>query len=268
MGRDFEAEEVNRRHWDEVAPVHARAYDTAPLLSGGHLLDPVQVRELGDLRGRRVLHLQCHIGTDTLSLARLGAEVTGVDFSRESLRAAADLSERTGLRARFVESAVFDLPAVLDETFDMVYTSIGVLCWISDIDLWGRTVHRFLEPGGFLYLMESHPFLNVFDDESEGLRVRHGYFAEGRAVEWPAGWPDYADESYIAGSPTMEFQWTLSQVHNALADAGLRIRFIHEFDFLHWKALPDMVKGADGLWRLPEPSDRIPLLFSLKAEKS
>jgi SAM-dependent methyltransferase len=264
MSRDFRAEEVNRRHWDEIAPVHGRAYNTAPLLSGGHLLDPVQVGELGDLTGKRLLHLQCHIGTDTLSLARLGAGVTGVDISGESLKVARDLSQRTGIPARFIETPIFDLPSVLDETFDVVYTSIGVLCWVSDIREWGRLVVRCLEPGGFLYLMDSHPFMHVFDDEADGLQVRHTYFA-GDAVEWPPDWPDYADPGYISKTPTLEFQWTISDIHNALVEAGLRIEFIHEFDFLHWKALPAMVEGEDGMWRLPEHFARIPLLFSMRA---
>lgn len=260
------AEEVNRAHWDEVAPVHGRAYDTAAIVSGGISLDSVQVAELGDLSGRRLLHLQCHIGTDSLSLARLGADVTGVDFSGKSLDVARDLARRTGLPARFIESPVFDLPGVLDETFDVVYTSIGVLCWISDISLWGRLVARYLSPGGFFYIMESHPVLSVFDDEAEGLVARNPYFREG-PVEWPAGFPDYADGTYLTGSPTLEFPWTLSRIVCSLIEAGMRIDFLHEFDFIHWKALPSMIECGDGMWRLPEPLDRIPLLMSLRASK-
>jgi len=267
MNRDFAAEEINKRHWDEVAPVHGRAYDTSSLLAGGHRLDPVQVEELGDLRGKKTLHLQCHIGTDTLSLARLGAEVTGIDISGESLKVARDLAEKTGLKARFIETALFDLPEVLDETFDMVYTSIGVLCWVSDIREWGRIISRYLERGGKFYLMESHPFLHVFDDELTGLNVKHRYFKNGMATDWPGNWPDYADENYIAKHPTREFTWTVSDIHNSLVDAGLSIEFIHEFDFIHWKALESMVCGKDGMWRLPEPLDRIPVLFSLRAVK-
>jgi len=266
VARDFEAERVNLRHWDEVAPVHGRAYDTSTLLSGGHSLDPVQVGELGDIRGKRLLHLQCHIGTDTLSLARLGAVVTGVDFSGKSLEIARDLSVRTGLPARFIESPLFDLPGVLDETFDVVYTSIGVLCWNSDIDMWGRLVARYLAPGGTFYIMESHPFLDVFDDEADGLQVRNPYFPSG-PVEWPADFPDYADGSYLTKNPTLEFQWPLSRIAGSLIDAGLSIRFLHEFDFIHWKALPSMEEGDDGMWRLPGNLARIPLLFSMKADK-
>lgn len=265
MSRNFEAEETNKRHWDDVAPVHGRAYNTDPLLSGGHLLDPVQVEELGAIAGKKLLHLQCHIGTDSLSLARLGAEVTGVDFSGESLKVARELAKRSGLEARFIETALFDLPDVLDETFDMVYTSLGVLNWISDIRQWALIISRYLEPGGVLYLMESHPFMHVFDDETDGLSVRHSYFSGGEAIEWPGDWPDYADSSYISSHPTMEFLWTISQIHNSLVDAGLRIQFIHEFDFMHWKGLASMERCEDGMWRLPDPLARIPLLFSLKA---
>jgi len=267
MARDFKAEEINRKHWDEVAPVHSRSYDIQSLMPGGHHLDPVQVKELGDLSGKKLLHLQCHIGTDTLSLARLGAEVTGIDISGESIRAACGLSSRTGLKARFIQTPLFDLPEALDETFDMVYTSIGVLCWVSDIEMWGKLIASYLKPGGKLYLMESHPFMHVFDDETTGLKVRYKYFSKGTPHDWPGNWPDYSDENYIVRSPTREFQWTISEVVNSLLNAGLKLDFLHEYDFLHWKGLESMVKCQDGYWRLPEPLNRIPILFSLMAGK-
>lgn len=265
MARDRKAEEINRRHWDEIAPIHGRSYDLDSLLAGGHHLDPVQVAELGDIMGKTLLHLQCHIGTDTLSLARLGAAVTGIDISGESLKVARELSRRTGLPARFIQTPLFDLPVALDEKFDIVYTSIGVLCWVSDIGMWAETVARYLAPGGFFYLMESHPFMNVFDDESPGLQVRYPYFTQGKPTDWPGNWPDYSDGEYTVKSPTREFQWTISEVFTALVDAGLRVKSMSEHDFLHWKGLESMERCRDGYWRLPEPLNRIPLLFSLKA---
>jgi len=266
--RDLLAEEINLKHWDEVAPVHGRSYDIESLLKGGHRLDPVQVKELGDTTGKTLLHLQCHIGTDTLSLVRLGAEVTGIDISGESLKVARELAKRTGLQARFIQTPLFDLPEKLTETFDIVYTSIGVLCWVSDIERWAGIVSRYLKPGGTFYLMESHPFMNVFDDENSGLHVKHPYFTDGRPTEWPGDWPDYADENYIVKSPTREFLWPISEIHNSLVNAGLTIAYIHEFDFIHWKALESMEKGEDGFWRLPEHLNKIPVLFSLKASKN
>ena len=265
MARDKTAEEINRKHWDEVASVHGNSYELGSLLNGGHHLDPVQVKELGDLTGKSLLHLQCHIGTDTLSLARLGAEVTGIDISGESLKVAENLAARTRLCARFIQTPLFDLPEVLHERFDIVYTSIGVLCWVSDIDLWARTLAGYLKPGGFFYLMESHPFMNVFDDEITGLHVKYPYFTGGSPTDWPGDYPDYSDENYIVKHPSREFQWTVSEILNALLNAGLRISFLNEHDFLHWKGLESMDRCADGYWRLPEPFNRIPVLFSLKA---
>ena len=265
MARDRKAEEINRKHWDEVAPVHGKSYELDSLLGGGHHLDPVQVKELGDLTGKKLLHLQCHIGTDTLSLARLGAEVTGMDISGESLKVAEELAAKTGLPARFIQTPLFDLPEVLNEKFDMVYTSIGVLCWVSDINLWAGTVARYLKPGGVFYLMESHPFMHVFDDEIKGLHVKYPYFTGGKPTDWPGDWPDYSDEDYVVKNPTREFQWTISEVLCALLDAGLHISFLHEHDFLHWKGLESMERCSDGYWRLPEPLNRIPVLYSLKA---
>lgn len=147
-----------------------------------------------------------------------------------------------------------------------MYTSIGVLCWISDIRLWGRIVARYLKNRGNFYIMESHPFMHVFDDETTGLHVRYPYFAGGTHFDWPGGYGDYSSDDYIVRNPSREFQWTLSEVTGSLIDAGLSIRFIHEHDFLHWKGLESMERCDDGYWRLPEPLNRIPLLFSLMAE--
>ncbi|MBN1435243.1 class I SAM-dependent methyltransferase [Candidatus Fermentibacterales bacterium] len=263
--RNREAETGNRRHWDELADVHAGSYDLSPLCSGGHMLDPLQLEEVGDVSGRSLLHLQCHIGSDTLSWARLGAAVTGVDISGESLRHASMLSERTGLRARFIRSSVYDLDDCLSERFDIVYTSMGVLCWLSDLTEWARIIEGHLVPGGFLYLLESHPFLSAFDDESDGLVVRYGYFHDEEPVNWTDSHPDYSDASYTVRTPSWEWTWSLSDVINAVIDAGLRIEFIHEHEWIAWRHVPCLARSADGLYRMPEGMPRLPLMFSLKA---
>jgi SAM-dependent methyltransferase len=259
------AEGGNREHWDELAEVHYDSYDYRKLLEGGQLLDSVQLEEVGEVTGRSLLHLQCHIGTDTLSWARLGAEVTGVDISPVSLRMAANLAARTGLEGRFIEASLFDLPDKLDDSFDIVYTSIGVLCWLSDLNAWARIIHRYLKPGGFFYIMESHPFLNIFDDESPGLVVRYPYFHGDDPHNWPGNYPDYSDEGYIVKSPSWEWNWSLGDIVNSLIDAGLKLEFVHEHDFIHWKALPIMVKSENGYWRMPESMDVLPLVFSIRA---
>ncbi|MEN8209501.1 MAG: class I SAM-dependent methyltransferase [Candidatus Fermentibacteria bacterium] len=265
MKRYFEAEEGNRVHWDELAGVHAESYDYRELVRGGHVMDHIQTGEVGEVRNSSLLHLQCHIGTDTLSWARLGAYVTGVDISPLSLRVAQRLAKKAGLNARFIESSVYDLPDRLDETFDIVYTSIGVLCWLSDLKSWAEIIRRYLKPGGFFYMMESHPFLWVFDNESDGLVVRDPYFHGEAPCKWPADYPDYSDSDYIVKSPSWEWQWTMGEILNALIESGLKIDFLHEHSVIPWKALPSMIKGDNGFWRLPEEMDKLPLMFSLKA---
>jgi SAM-dependent methyltransferase len=265
MGRYREAEEGNRKHWDELAEVHARSYNCEPLLKGGHVLDEVQVREVGDVKGKSLLHLQCHIGTDTLSWARLGARVTGVDISPASLRAARALAGRAGLSGRFIESSLYDLEEKLDEKFDVVYTSVGVLCWLSDLEEWGRLIKGYLKPGGVFYIMESHPFLYVFDDDADELRVRYGYFHEDDPNEWEGDYPDYDDGDYMVQSPSWEWQWSMGDIVNSLIKSGLRLEFLHEHTTMPWKALPCMVQSGEGRWKLPEGIDVLPLMFSIRA---
>jgi SAM-dependent methyltransferase len=266
VNRHLEAEDQNRRHWDELAEVHIRSYDLRPLTGGGHVLDPVQVEEVSDVRGKRLLHLQCHIGSDTLSWARLGAVVTGVDISPVSLAKARELSGRCGLEARFLESAILDLPGVLDEAFDIVYTSEGVLCWNSDLREWARIIYRYLKPGGFFYIQESHPFTNILDDEAEGISVASPYWGKPEPEEWPGDYPDYSDPGYRVRNGSREWIWTVEEIICSLVDAGLRIEFFHEFDHLAWKAIPCMVR--EGQWyRLPEGVPRLPMMFTLKARK-
>ncbi len=265
MKRFFRAENGNRVYWDELAVVHAESADYEELIKGGHVMDRIQTGEVGEVQNRSLLHLQCHIGTDTLSWARLGAEVTGVDFSPVSLQVAETIARKAGLNAKFIESSIYDLPNKLKESFDIVYTSIGVLCWLSDLKAWAGIIRRYLKPGGFFYMMESHPFLCVFDDESDGLTVRYPYFHREAPYEWAAGYEDYSNSDYKVKSPTWEWQWSMGDILNALIENGLEINFLHEHAVIPWKALPCMIECGDGFWKLPEGIDNLPLMFSLRA---
>lgn len=263
------AEEANRLLWDEMARVHIRAYKEVHLLRDGvEILDEIELREVGSVRGKRLLHLQCHIGTDTLAWARRGAIVTGVDFSSEAIACAERLRDELGLTARFIQTNVYDLHHVLSEEFDIVYTSRGVLCWLRDLEAWARVVARYLAPGGLFYLMESHPLLNALEEHSPGdLAFRHPYFHSSEPVRWEPGGPDYADPSHRLGHPSHEWIWTLSDVVNAILGAGLRIQFLNEYDRVFFQFLPSMT-SEDGRWyRLPKYGDKVPLLFTLRARK-
>lgn len=264
-----EAEASNQALWDEMARVHARAYIEVQLLrEGREILDEIELADLGDVRGKRLLHLQCHIGTDTLAWARHGAVVTGVDFSAEAIACAERLRDELGLEAQFVHANVYELRSVLSEPFDIVYTSRGVLCWLRDLDTWAGIVAQALVPGGGFYIMESHPILNALEETAPGvLSFRYPYFHRPEPMREEAGGPDYADPLHRLQHPSHEWTWGLGEIFGALMKAGLQIQQFKEYNRLFFQRYPSMT-SEDGRWyRLLERVGEVPLLFTLRAGK-
>ena len=262
----------NRENWNERTPIHARSdfYDVEGFKAGKSTLTSIELAELGDVEGKSLLHLQCHFGLDTMSWARLGARATGVDFSDEAISLARSLSSELGVEAEFVLSNVYDLPEVLGGKFDIVFTSYGALNWLPDLTKWAQVIDRFLKPGGTFYIVEFHPFADVFDDEDDTkeLRVHYPYFQAGRPMRFdPDGSGSYADPSTPTTTTTFEWQHTMADIVNALISVGLRIELLHEFPYSVFRQLPAMERGEDGWWRLKEGRDSVPLMFSLKASK-
>ena len=264
--------EANRRHWDERVAIHRRSafYDVPGFLAGRSSLQPHEPGEVGAVAGKALLHLQCHFGLDTLSWARLGAEVTGLDFSGEAVRAARDLAREAGLRAEFVHANVYDAAAALaGRSFDIVYTGGGALVWLPDLPRWAAIVASLLKPGGIVYLQESHPFGHVFDDEAaRDLVVRYPYFHVPEPDRWdePGSYTDPTAETV----ENVSYEWThtLGAVVTAQAQAGLVIEFLHEFDRLFWKNFPFMTPGEEpNTWVLPEHRASVPLAYSICARK-
>lgn len=267
-----EAMAVNRRFWEEAVPVHVASafYDVDGFRRGRCTLSPIESAELGDVSGLRVAHLQCHFGMDTLSLVRRGAVVTGFDYSSAAIAAARRLSDETGLEARFVAANVYDAPSVADDTFDLVFTTWGVLSWLPDLEAWGEVVARLLHPGGRFYLAEAHPAVHWFDETapaSAPLLHRHDFRGHGAPLFFDEP-GSYADpEAPIENTVEYAYVYTLEGVVSALARAGLVIDFLHEHDALAWQALPALEPGDDGLWRMPAERPRIPLSFSIAARR-
>jgi SAM-dependent methyltransferase len=264
-------QQANRRRWDELAPLHYRSafYDVASFKAGQLSLNPLELEELGDVAGRALLHLQCHFGLDTLSWARRGARVTGIDASPSAIDLARSLASETGVEARFVQATVEDLPSVLSETFDIVYTSHGAICWLPDLKPWARTIAHCLRPGGTFYMAENHPFADVFSDaatESE-LRVQYPYFPSPEPVaEEVSG--SYADRSAaLANRVSYTWSHSLSEIVMVLLEAGLQLEFLHEHPRCAYQRFPWMTRDADGWWSLPRDKGSLPLLFSLRAHK-
>jgi SAM-dependent methyltransferase len=263
---DAQARDGNQALWDELTPVHLRSYGVERFLAGERWLPETILEEVGPVQGLSLLHLQCHFGLDTLAWARQGACVTGVDFSPAAIESARALAEQAGLPARFICSDIYDLPHNLSETFDIVFTSIGVLCWLRDLDRWAQIIAQFLKPGGVFYIMDGHPLLYTFDDEGR-WQFDLPYFHQEQPFIWQAGDPDYMDSTYITQHPSYEWQWAVSDIINAVLKAGLRLVFFDEFGALSDPVYPEMTQRADGLYTFEDMPVPLPILFSLKAHR-
>jgi len=259
-------EDTNKKLWNELTEVHIKSYGVDEFKKGKSTLDKIQLKEMGNVKGNSLLHLQCHFGLDTLSWAREGAVVTGVDFSEKSIEYANRLKEELNISARFMCCNIYDLKRHLHEKFEIVYTSQGVLCWLKDLDKWASLIYRFLKPGGMFYIMEGHPILHIFSDEiKEGLKIAYPYFGNKKPIKYEPG-PDYSS-TYMATNPSYEWQWSTSDIINSLIKAGLQIEFMHEFDKLFYKALPNMKLDRNGWYYLSGYEKKIPLMFTLRARK-
>jgi len=267
---------LNRAAWDEWAPAHAASpgYALERFLSDPSYLSEVvrfDLPLLGDVAGLDGVHLQCHIGTDTVSLARLGARMTGLDFSPASLAEARRLAAGAGNHVEFVEALVYDAPAVLGrERFDFVFTGIGALCWLPKIRPWAAVVAELLRPGGWLFIREGHPMMwALADHRTDGLLVvDYPYFEHeqpivddegGTYVETDVKFEDHVSHSWNHG---------LGEIVTALLDAGLQLRTLVEHDSVPWEAIPEaMERTAAKEWRLAERPERLPTTYTLRAVK-
>ncbi len=262
--------ESNKKLWNHWTRINyaSKMYDVAGFKRGDNRLDSVVRAGLGDVRGKSLLHLQCHFGMDTLNWARLGARVTGIDFSDDAIQTARALAQETGIAAEFIQANLYDLPNVLTGQFDIVFTSHGVLSWLPDLRAWGKIVAQFLKPGGLFFIAEAHPTAYIFDDEHPtDLRARYRYF--------PTATPDRFEVQGSYADPMNDFHGTeyawafnFQDVLNALVDAGLRVIELREYPFVAWQMFRFMVQDAAGWWRLPEQYPQLPLMFSLKAIKA
>ena len=272
-GEDWRA--INRANWDERVAIHlsAPSYDLAPLRAGQGRLHAIEEAELRPVAGLRVLHLQCHFGRDSLTLAQRGAEVVGLDFSAAAVKAARALTDELGLadRARFVEADLYDAPAAIREpaSFDLVYVTWGAIYWLPDIRRWAEIVAFFLKPGGTLYLAEGHPSALVLDDAAPKHGELPGWFApyfdrEACVFDDPT---DSADPTVeLRNSRTYSWMHPIGEVVTSIVAAGMTLRWLHEHDRVPWRMFEILVEDRNGMYRWPK-EPWLPLAFSLRAER-
>jgi SAM-dependent methyltransferase len=271
--RDYqETYAVNLRRWDEAAPIHAASdfYGVERFKAGEDVLGPIESAEIGDIAGKRLVHLQCHFGLDTLSLARRGAVATGYDFSPTALAIARGLAAETGLAAEFVEGNLYDAPKRLPQGgFDIAYVTCGAINWLPDIAGWAKVVASLLAPGGFLYLLEGHPAANMLDQKrpEDPIVPTYDYFQGPEPLVFTETETYTEDGAKLRNRVMHEWIHSLASVIGGLLEAGLALEWLHEHDRLPWKLFPCMTRAADGMYDMPAGHPKLPLLFSLKAAK-
>lgn len=255
--------EANKLAWGVIAEGHYHTFRER-LSRQETLLNETVIEELGDIRGKRLIHLQCNTGADTISLARLGATVTGVDLVPENVHYARQLAADFAIHdARFIESNVLTLPEIHQEKYDVVFTSEGVLCWLPDLYQWARVVRHLLADDGFFYVLDSHPFYMLFDEEKlPELEIKYPYFLKNTDMDgWIGG---YAGESKAATN--YSWMYTMGEIVTALSQAGLHVEWLHEYDWLYYQLSAGRHEGVgNGRWRFPEHAGKLPYTFSLRA---
>ncbi len=265
---------LNLANWDERAPAHAASpgYAVEQMVADREFLSHVvrfDVPRLGDIRGLRGVHLQCHIGTDTISLARLGARMTGLDFSPAALAEGRLLAGRTGADVDFVQSDLYDAVAALGgEQFDLVYTGIGALCWLPRIDDWARVVSELLKPGGRLFIREGHPVLWALADPDERalLLLTEPYFETADPVAWTDETTYVETDVTFASNTTHSWNHGLGEIVTALLDHGMELTSLVEHDSVPWDAMPGLMENiGGGEWRLAVQPERLPHTYTLQA---
>src|SRR5215470_11776225 len=255
--------EVNRENWDERAAIHARDttgdYMLDRFRAGEDALHDIEAAELGDISGKRVLHLQCHIGRDTLCLVRRGAVATGLDFSSAALDVARHLAEETGLTATFVQGRVEEAPHLTPGPFDLVFTTWGALCWLPDMRDWARVIASVLAPAGELYCADAHPGFSMLEEVAGKLVPTYDFQTPvDRPLEFNNSTTYTGDPTVMRHQSTREWIHPLSAILGALIDAGLTITMFREHEVLPWQAGLMLVPAPDGQWRLPDGHPRSP----------
>jgi len=267
---------VNKANWDERVPAHVASvdYHVERFVADSTYLSEVvtfDLPRLGYLAGLRGVHLQCHIGTDTISLARLGASMTGVDFSRPAVAAAAELARRTGDDAVFVESDVYTAPDVIGrEAFDFVFTGIGALCWLPSVSRWADVVASVLKPGGRLFIREGHPMLWAMQDgrDDQLLVVEYPYFEMAEPSVFDEGGTYVETDVVFTSNVTHTWSHGLGEIVTALLDVGMTITGLTEHDSVPWEALPGLMERVGGgEWRITDRPQRLPHTYTLQAVK-
>lgn len=257
--------EINRESWNNRIDTHLKSefYDLDGFLNGKTSLNEIELNLLGDIKGKTILHLQCHFGQDSISLSRLGADVTGVDLSNKAIESAIQIAKDTNSNVKFICCNIYDLPNYLNEKFDIVFTSYGTIGWLPDLDKWAKIIFQFLKPNGQFVFVEFHPVVWMFDDNFDKIDYR--YFNSGAIIETESG--TYADKKADITQSCVVWNHGLSEVVNNLIGNGLEINSLDEFDYSPYNCFNKTIAFEPKKFRIEHLSDKIPMVYSLTATK-
>lgn len=265
MKNDHDYIEINRETWNKKTPVHLQSefYDMKSFLSGSSSLNDIELDLLGDIKGKSILHLQCHFGQDSISLSRMGAKVTGVDLSDKAIETAVQVAAQTNSDTTFICCNIYDLPNHLTGQFDYVFTSYGTIGWLPDLDAWGRIIARYLKPVGKFIIVEFHPVVWMFDNDFE--KIQYNYFKDEPIIETETG--TYADKAAGITQQTITWNHSLSEVMGALVKNGLQINKMEEFDYSPYNCFNNMEQVGDKKYRIKNFGNKIPLVYAIVASR-
>lgn len=256
---------INKESWNNKTDSHVASefYDMEGFLKGNTSLQEIELGLLGDISGKTVLHLQCHFGQDSISLSRLGAEVTGVDLSDKAIEKAKDLSVKTKSQATFICCNIYDLPNYLDKQFDIVFTSYGTIGWLPDLDKWAKIVSQFLKPNGKFIFVEFHPVVWMFDDNFD--KIGFNYFNSGAIIEAEEG--TYADRDASISQENVTWNHSMSEVVNSLIKNGLEINALNEYDYSPYNCFNKTIEIQPRKYRIKHLENKIPMVYAIQCTK-
>ena len=256
---------VNKQTWNNKVDIHVASdfYNVSDFLSGKNSVPEIDLELLGEIKGKSILHLQCHFGQDTLSLARLGAKCTGVDLSDKAIEKAQQLNEELNLDAKFICCDVYESPNHLDEKFDIVYTSYGTIGWLPDLDEWAKVISHFLKPNGKLVFVEFHPVVWMFDDDF--TKIKYHYHNEKPILEEYIG--TYADQNADIKTDYIGWNHSLSEVFQSLMNNDLQIEYFEEYDYSNYNCFNEMIEFEPNKFRIKHLENKIPMMYSLVGRK-
>lgn len=261
----YNYKEINKQSWNRRVDAHINSdfYDMESFLSGKSSLNSIELELLGDFKGKSILHLQCHFGQDSISLAREGAIVTGVDLSDKAIQKAVEFAKKFEVDAKFISCDIYDLPNHIDESFDIVFTSYGAIAWLPDLNKWANIVSRYLKPEGRFVLVEFHPVVWMFDENFE--KISDSYFNSGPILETEEG--TYADREALIKNESIVWNHSFSDIVNSLIKNGLRIESLNEYDYSPYDCFKHTIEFEPKKYRIKQLGNKIPMIFAVHAIK-